>query len=37
MIFRRLAAGLLASTILTASVAAQDNMDKLTNMQKTDA
>ena len=37
MVVQRPVAGLLASTFLTASVAARDNMDKLTNMQKTDA
>jgi glucose/arabinose dehydrogenase len=33
----RLCSALLASTVLAAPVVAQDNMDKLTNMQKTDA
>ncbi len=33
----RILAALIASTAMTSPVAAQDNMDKLTNMQKTDA
>jgi glucose/arabinose dehydrogenase len=37
MKFTRLCSAFLASTVLAAPVVAQDNMDKLTNMQKTDA
>jgi hypothetical protein len=34
---RRVIAGLMLGTMLAAPAAAQDNMDKLTNMQRTDA
>ncbi|MEM6713375.1 MAG: PQQ-dependent sugar dehydrogenase [Pseudomonadota bacterium] len=37
MNYRKLCAALMASTVLAAPVVAEDNMDKLTNMQKTDA
>jgi glucose/arabinose dehydrogenase len=37
MIDRRILSGLLVSTVLAAPALAQDNLDKLTNMQKTDA
>ena len=37
MINGRLYAGLLASTVLATAVLADDNMEKLGNMQKTDA
>jgi glucose/arabinose dehydrogenase len=37
MIYRRLLTGLLTTTALALPLHAQDNMDKLTNMQRTDA
>ena len=37
MKYQKLCAALLAGTVLAAPVVAEDNMDKLTNMQKTDA